>query len=132
MPQLANITVKMNNGTTDIVYTAMQPSSGDGVAAVWRQTTNAYPSCQAELRIAAKPAKGKMGRSVRGTFVYPQAITNSTTGVTSVLTTAYADFNFVLDKQMSQVEINEASAQFANLMASALVKSCLAAGFSAN
>lgn len=132
MPNLANITVKKNDGTTDIVYTGMQPSAGDGSPAIWRQTTQPYPSCQPELRIIAKPAKGKMGRSVRGTFVYPQAVVNSTTGVTSVLTTAFGDFTFVLDKNMSQTEISEASAQFANLIASALVKSCLSAGFSAN
>lgn len=132
MPNLANITVKKSDGTTDIVYTGMQPSAGDGSPAIWRQTTNAYPSCQPELRVVAKQAKGKMGRSVRGTFVYPQAIVNSTTGVTSVLTTAYGDFTFVMDKNMSQTEIDEASAQFSNLLASALIKSCLATGFSAN
>jgi len=132
MPNLANITVKKNDGLTDIIYTGMQPSAGDGSPAIWRQTTNAYPSCQPELRVIAKQAKGKMGRSVRGTYVYPQAITNSTTGVTSVLTTAYGDFTFVLDKQMSQTEINEAAAQFTNLLASALLKSCLNTGFSAN
>lgn len=131
MPNLANITVKKNDGTTDIVYTGLQPSAGDGSPAIWRQTAQPYPSCQPELRLIAKPAKGKMGRSVRGTFVYPQAMVNSTTGVTSVLTTAFGDFNFILDKNMSQVEINEAATQFANLIASALIKSCLATGFSA-
>lgn len=132
MPTLANITVKKNDGTTDIVYTGMQPSAGDGSPAIWRQTSQPYPSCQPELRVIAKQAKGKMGRSVRGTFVYPQAIVNSTTGVTSVLTTAFGDFTFVMDKNMSQTEINEASAQFSNLLSSALIKSCLATGFSAN
>lgn len=132
MPNLANITVKKNDGTTDVIYTGMQPAAGDGSSAIWRQTTNAYPSCQPELRIIAKQAKGKMGRAVRGTFVYPQAIVNSTTGVTSVLTTAYGDVNFVFDRTMSQAEINEAAAQFANLIASVLVKECLRTGFSAN
>lgn len=132
MPNMANITVKKSDGTTDTVYTALQPSSGDGVAAVWRQTDYAYPSCQAELRIAAKAAKGKMGRSVRGTFVYPQPKVDPMTGIMTVHTTAFGDFTFVLDRQMSQVEINEAAAQFANLIASALVKSCMQAGFSAN
>lgn len=131
MPNLANITVKKTDGTTDIIYTGLQPSAGDGSPAIWRQMAQPYPSCQPELRLIAKPAKGKMGRSVRGTFVYPQAMVNSTTGVTSVLTTAFGDFNFILDKNMSQVEITEAATQFANLIASALIKNCMATGFSA-
>lgn len=131
MPNLANITVKKSDEETDITYTGLQPSSGDGSPAIWRQTDVAYPSCQPEFRVIAKPAKGKMGRSVRGTFVYPQAMTDSTTGITSVHTTAYGDFTFVLDKNMSQTNLDEAAAQFANLVASALVKSCMRAGFSA-
>lgn len=132
MPSLANITVKKSDDTTDITYTGLQPSAGDGSPAVWRQMAQPYPSCQPELRLIAKPAKGKMGRSVRGTFVYPQAMVNSTTGITSVLTTAFGDFTFVLDKNMSQIEINEAAVQFANLISSALIRSCMATGFSAN
>ncbi|DAD50928.1 coat protein [ssRNA phage SRR6049586_1] len=33
MPAIANITVKKNDDTTDIVWTAVQPSSGDGTPA---------------------------------------------------------------------------------------------------
>lgn len=36
MPSMANIIIKKADGTTDITYTALTPSSGDKVPAQWR------------------------------------------------------------------------------------------------
>lgn len=35
MPQMANITVKKADGTTDVVYTALTPAGGDNSPARW-------------------------------------------------------------------------------------------------
>lgn len=37
MPQMANIVVKIADGTTDFVMAALSPSSGDGNSALWRR-----------------------------------------------------------------------------------------------
>ncbi len=132
MPQLADITVKKNDGTTDITYTGVTPSSGNESPAVWKSTSvGSAPAHQPELRLTAADASNGTRRRVRGTYNYPQIATNSTTGVTSVVNSVSCDFNFNFPKAMSQSDINEASAQFGNLIDAALIQACLKAGYSA-
>lgn len=129
MPALANITVKKNDGTTDIVYTGVTPAGG-GDAAVWAsQSVGTAQLHQPQLRLTAKPASDKA--NVRGTFKYPQIATNTTTGVTSVVGTFDGDFNVRFPRGMATVDVDEAVSQLANLIASTLIKSCLKAGSSA-
>lgn len=129
MPSQANITVKKNDGTTDITFTAMQPSSGDGVQAIWKSlTVGSAPAHQPELRCAAK-ASSNGKRELRFTFVYPEIATNSTTGLTSVAYKEMATATFTLDTQSSSQTINEAVAQFAHLLASAHAKAIVQSGY---
>lgn len=132
MPAIANITIKKANGTTDIVYTGKSPSAGDGVPAIWRSDTVGFAVAhQPELRLTAREASKGLKRAMRGTYVYPQIATNSTTGVTSVIDKALFSFDGVLPKGMATADVNECAHQFANLLASALIKQCLADGVSA-
>lgn len=129
MPTQANITVKKNDGTTDITYTAVQPSSGDGVQAVWKsQTVGTAPAHQPELRCSSRSQSGGK-REIRWTYVYPEIQTNSTTGATSVVFKELASCSYTLDMASANITINEAVAQFANLMASAHAKSITQSGY---
>jgi len=131
MPQLANITVKKNDGVTDIIYTGVVPSSGDKNPAVWKyQAAGVAIGQQPEFRLTARES-GDGKRELRSTMFYPQVSTNSTTGVTSVVRKAMGSATWVLDKEMNATDVNEFVSQFANLMASALVKSCVQSGYSA-
>jgi hypothetical protein len=130
MPQQQNITVKKNDGTTDITYTALQPSSGDGVQAVWKSTTiGTAQAHQPELRCSAKVARGRMGREVRVTFVYPSLSTDSTTGITSVISRTSGQLSFSFDGTAPTADVNEAVAQFTNLVASAAMKAIVQSGY---
>lgn len=132
MPQAADITVKKNDGTTNVVYTSVSPSSGDGTPAIWKsQTVGAAPAHQPEFRLASKDASKGAKRAMRATFQYPQIATNSTTGLTSVVDRAAFDGNWVVPKGMSQADINEFASQIANLIVSTLVVSCVKGGYSA-
>lgn len=132
MPAIADITVKKNDGTTNITYSAQSPSSGDGVPAIWRSTSVGTAAAhQPEFRLSSREAQKGAKRALRSTFQYPQIATNSTTGLTSVVDRASFDTNVVLSKGMTASDINEACAQYANLLASALIQQCLKAGFSA-
>lgn len=133
MPSIANITIKKNDGTTDIVYTAQAPSSGDGVPAVWKATTvgNA-PAHQPEFRLASREAGKGAKRALRSTYVYPQIATNSTTGLTAVVDRASADTNWNFPKGMPQADINEFVSQYASMLVSTLVKDCVKVGYSAS
>lgn len=133
MPSIANITVKKNDGTTDVTYTGVAPSSGDGTPAVWKnQTVGNAPSHQPEFRLMGKEAKNGAARAARSTFVYPQIATNSTTSITSVVDKAMADTNWNFPKGMAQSDINEFVSQYANLLVSTLVKDCVKSGYSAS
>ncbi len=132
MPAIADIVVKKNDGTTNITWVAQTPSSGDGVPAVWRSTTvGSAPSHAPELRLSSRDGDKGKKRAMRGTIVYPQISTNSTTGVTSVVQKASLAMDLSFSKDMAQGDINEFVAQAGNLIVSALVQACLKAGYSA-
>jgi hypothetical protein len=125
MPSQANITVKKADTTTDITYTAMQPSSGDGVQAVWKSTTvGSAAAHQPELRCSAKQVSGGK-REVTLTFVYPSIATNTTTSTTSVVYREMGRMVMTLEPQAPSTDAAEATAQFANLLASTHVKAIL-------
>jgi hypothetical protein len=132
MPAIADIVVKKNDAVTNITYVAQSPSSGDGVPAVWRSTSvGTSPAHAPELRLSSRDQDKGKKRALRGSFVYPQISTNTTTGVTSVVQKSAIMFDVTMPKDMVQSDINEACAQFGNLLASALIQSCLKAGYSA-
>lgn len=130
MPALANITVKKNDGTTDITYTGVVPSSGDGTPAVWRSATvGTAPAHQPELRVSAREGGNGKNRVVRVTYQYPQIATNSTTGVTTVIEKAALSVELTVPKNMAQTVIDEFASQGANLLASALLKDVAKSGY---
>lgn len=132
MPAIADITVKKNDGTTDIVYVAQTPSSGDGVAAIWRASSvGSAPAHAPEFRLTSREADKSKKRALRATYSYPQIATNTTTSVTSVVQRAMADMDVSFVKDMSQADINEFCSQFTGLLKSPLVVACLKAGYSA-
>jgi hypothetical protein len=132
MPAIANITVKKNDGTTDIIWTGVQPSSGDGTPATWKsQTVGTASAHQPELRLSARDANKGSHRLLRLTFQYPQIATNSTTSVTSVVQKAMATLEMEIPKAMASADVNEAVSQLTNLIDSSLVVSCLKEGYSA-
>lgn len=132
MPAISNITVKKSDGTTDVVYTAMNPSSGDGTPAVWKSlTVGTAPAHQPELRISARDADRGVAREVRGTYKFPETSLNTTTGVTSVVNVLDGSFHVKFSKGMASTTSKEGVYQLANLIASAAVKALLESGYSA-
>lgn len=125
MPQIANITVKKSDGVTDIVYTAVNPAGGKDAPAILRsQTVGTAIAHRPELRVSVKNAGPR--DHVVGTYKYPQIALNSTTGVTSVIGTVDGRIDISVDKNTDQTVVAEATAQLANLLASALMKQTFA------
>lgn len=133
MPSMANIVVKKDNGTTDITYTGVSPSSGDKTAAVWKQqAAGAAIGHQPELRVIGRVAQGGQAREMHCTFMYPQLKTDTTTGVTSIQRKGMGSATFTVPVEMANADVNEFVSQFANLLASALIKDCAKTGYSAS
>jgi len=132
MPALANITVKKNDGTTDITYTGVVPSSGDSVPAIWKsKTVGSAPAHQPEARLVARDSGDKKKRVMRLTFLYPSTQTDSTTGRTTVVNKGWGQLDVTLDNDMPTADSDEFVSQMTNLIKSSLIVSCLKDGYSA-
>lgn len=131
MPQIADLTVKKNDGTTNVVYTAVVPSAGDRSPALWRsQSVGSAVSHQPNLSIVSRFNTARTARRVESTFNYPSIITG-TDGITRVSNNMLFTTQGILPVEMATVDVNEAATQYANLMVTALVLSIMKTGFSA-
>lgn len=131
MPSMANITVKAANGTTDVVYTAMAPSSGDGVPAVWRNEAGGSATAfKASFSLSSRYNGPKTARRLNGVFDLPQTATDTTTSLVSVINRIPVSFSIALPVSCPQSVIDEAVHQVTNLLASTLVRDALKSGYS--
>lgn len=129
MPQMANITVKKNDGTTDVLYTAVVPSAGDKTPAIWRNlTVGTAASHRPDLRIQSRDNGTNSARRVEGVFTYPTLVTGSD-GKVNVADKLVLNVSVVVPKGMPDVDVNEAVSQSANLIASALLKDTMKSGY---
>jgi len=129
MPTQANITVKKNDGSTDITYTAVVASGGDKSPAVWRSNTVGTAAGQRpELRLSSRPNGDNTARRLEGSYSYPSLVTGSD-GKINVGSRFNLTFSGVVPADMLDTDLNEAVAQSLNLLASSLIKSSFQTGF---
>jgi hypothetical protein len=130
MPSMANITVKKADGTTDIVYAALNPSSGDKVSALWRnETGGASASLRPTFNMVSQWNGARTARRVSVSFQYPFTVTDSTTSITTVKARVPFEFTITIPAEVPDTAVAEAVAQGTNLMVSTLVRDCLKVGF---
>lgn len=125
MASVTSITVKKNDGTTDVVYTALEGRSGDNPARWKAPALGATPVTQPELRLHSRNVPGTDKMKVIATFMFPYHVVNSTTGVTSVVSKELFRLEYTGDNQIPQATRDEAVSQGMNLLASAHVKTQL-------
>lgn len=128
MPNMANITVKKADGTTDIVWTNKSPSAGDKVPAIWRSdTVGASVAFRPEFRLWSYGASGGTQRSVKSSLVYPILEVDGT--ITRVIgyCTQVSETKLLL--KASDADSKECAYQGFNLLGSALVKQSVWEGF---
>lgn len=133
MPSMASITVKKNDGTTDIIYDQQTGSGGDMSPAVWRQDTGAAAGLPVGLRALFKAWSkwngAKTARQFFVNYVRPYAIQDSTTTLYASAGEVVFSGMVTVPQAMPATEINEAIAQGFNLMAASLIKSSAQAGY---
>lgn len=133
MANIASITIKKFDGTTDIVYDGIVGFGGPNDPALWRQDTGAAAALpigmRATLTLGGKWNGPRTARQVPFTFAYPYATQNSTTTLYSADNKALFQGIATLPVAIPMNVLNEAGYQFGNLMAAALIKSSLASGF---
>lgn len=131
MPTMANITVKKNDGTTDVTYTAVVASGGDKSPAVWRNNSaTGTPGQRPTLKLTSRSNADGSARRVDGIFVYPSVYTDTATSTTKVGANAVFTFSSVIPGSMPDVDAEEFGAQIGNLIAAQLVEDSLTVGYS--
>lgn len=128
MSSMANITVKKNDGTTDIVYTALSPSAGDTVPALWRaNSVSTIPLHRPSLTMVTQNNQAKNARKVRIAYNYP--VTAVISGVETKLGVIPLELNATLGTNFDDTIVAEAVSQFGNLAVSALIRLATKEGF---
>lgn len=125
MSTIANITVKKNDGTTDVIYGALEGRSGDNPARWKAPALGATPATQPEFRVASKPVLNSAKAKVVATFVLPYSVINSTTGVTSVVDRELFRLEYTGSFDIPSAVRDEAVSQGMNLLASTSFKTML-------
>lgn len=129
MPTAANITVKKNDGTTDILWTLVQASGGESSPAVWRSNTiGTGPAQRPEIRLQSKWNGDQTARRLDISGTYPTLATGSD-GKINVVARCNITASAVVPMGMLDADINEACAQLTNLLSSTLFKDSLKAGY---
>lgn len=121
MPNLANITVKAHNGTTDVIYTGLTPGSSNEYSVHKAPALGATDETKPEFR--SRVTQTREGWRVTTWYMYPYAVLNTTDGVTTVRRRVMSKKVTDYPKDVPTSVIQEAVSQGANLEASALVKS---------
>lgn len=130
MPQMANITVKKYDGTTDVTYTAVIASAGDKTSAKWENATvGGTRAARPTFQLRAESNGAGTARRVHGIFVWPITVTDSVTGQIKVTGNMNASVNCLVPQNQTEAEIKEQCAQFANVLASALIKQSMIDGY---
>lgn len=124
-----NKTIKKNDGTTDIVYTAIQASGGENSPAVYRsETVGSAAAHRPRLEVKSRSNGPKTARRVEALFYYPTTVTGSD-GKISVVDKAVGQVSFLNPLAMPTTDANEAASQFCNLVGHPDFKAMLKAGY---
>lgn len=129
MPDMAALTVKKYDGSTDIVYDVLTKAAGDGSWAKWRQDTGNSNPFGGRPTLSFRTVESQKGiRRCDVMYVYPYTYTDSNTSqvVVSPLNVAFKNGVWSVPQGIPPTVVQEAAAQFSNLMAKADIKSALA------
>lgn len=128
MANIANITIKAANGTTDVVYAALAGSAGDSIPARWRVENTLLPIGQRiNLSAHTKPNGKGDARQVVLRHRYP--VVRDVGGVPTLIGTIPLEISATYGEQYTQAEIDEAVAQSLNIANHADVRSVFKTGY---
>lgn len=130
MPQMADVTVKKSDGTTDSVYVAKTASAGDKSAAVWSCVADsAIPAHRTEIRMTAGWNDKKTARRVETSGTAPY-VSNDASGRPQIV--GRVNFNggtIYVDQNVPDTFVADKTAEYVNFCASTLAKASYASGY---
>lgn len=131
MAQIANITVKKANGTTDVVYTALQGSAGDKLPAQWRsETASVYRANRPTLSVKTFWNGPRTARKVLVECQFP--IERVVNGEPVVVHRVPGELHILVPQGLTDTEVQEAVHQELNLFSSTIVRNQIVSGYADN
>lgn len=130
MPQMADITVKKADGTTDVIYVRSMASAGDKMPARWTQ--DAYSGVQGLRPLFELQTQNNGDATVRqakNRFQYPILYTDASTGLLRLQKTIGFEGISYLPRDVTTLQWKEAWAQYGNILCSTLVRACIEEGY---
>lgn len=117
MSSATDITVKKDDGVTDIVYVLKSPSSGDNTPTRWRaDSAGTADAFKPELTVAGHLNNGGTSRWMNLRYTMPQVFTDSTTSLSAVAAKITASLDVQFPVSVPDVVVNEAVSQLFNLI----------------
>lgn len=128
MPALQDISIKKKDGTTDVVYTAVQGAAGENPAVFRNNTVGTTIAERPTLLVKAQSNGNGTARRVRVDFSWPLVSTDA--GGNKVITGRMTGEASVLIPQNQNVAtIGEQAYQFGNLLGNAVLKASFEEGY---
>jgi hypothetical protein len=112
---IANLSVKKNDGVTDIIWTALQGQGGNQSPALWAsQTLGTSLSHQPTLTMLAKDSGDGATRRTNLQVIYPHLVTDGAN--TTVQRKGQVDVSCAYPKDMNSDQWKECISQAINLL----------------
>lgn len=128
MAQIANVTVKKTDGTTDVTFTAIAGAAADGQPATWQNIAGSTVRANRPmLSMKAKLNGTKQARRVDLSAKFP--VVRLQSGVDTLIGNIPLDFSVPVPEWATDAEVNEAVDQFINLLASSHIRTHIKSGF---
>jgi hypothetical protein len=134
MPNMANITVKAADGTTDVIFTALSPAGADGSPAVWRyEDTARLPGDRVRFEVSSRWNGPKDARKVNTFLNAPIIQATAVAGVNQRIgNMQFRDGGATLPQNVADLAMANAAAYYANLLKSTLIQSVFTTGYAPN
>lgn len=126
--QIADISVKKADGTTNVVYTAITASAGDRSPALWRSNPSATLRGNRSTVQMETHSNGP-GTARRAAVKYMAPVVRTIEGQEVVVASIPMSLDAVLPNGLTDSEITEAVEQGMNLFASTLIRQSIALGY---
>lgn len=131
MPSMANITVKDSDGTTDVVFNAMTPSSGDSNPAVWRVEAagSGVAANRPRCEVRARNNADRTARRIDFYLTVPHFVTDSETSETKIVSNIPVNLTMTVPMNVPDSRVASAAAYLGNLLDSSLLQDVFKSGF---
>lgn len=126
---MGDLTIKKADGTTDVTFTMLAPSSGDGSPAVFRSlTTGVAANRQDSLEVLSRANGNGDVRRVNQKFTKSYNVVG-TDNVERQVSKVIVEISVASPLNVPQSQIDEAVAQSANLYKHATIQSACKSGY---